>query len=115
MTPIRQWSTVPQHLLRPRLSCKEKWAVLPDNKLSYLKQRSFGKAKLFQTVLYSTEEETLLHICPFSMHIMYVYIGISMYKHSIRVFRKITGMHISGHTCMHPDWGLCTFVFIEWA
>lgn len=76
---------------------------------------------MFQTILCSSEEETVLHVCLFSMHVMYeyigtyVYIGISVYKHSVRVFRKITGVHISGHMYTHADWGLCTFVFIEWA
>lgn len=70
---------------------------------------------MFQTILCSSEEETLSPIDLFSLHVMYVHIGISVYKHHMRVFHKIVGMHVSGHTYMHPDWGLCTFVFIEWA
>lgn len=70
---------------------------------------------MFQTGLYSSEEEMLLHSWV-SVHAMYVYIAyISAYKHSKCVFPKTTGMDVSGHMHIHPEQSFYTFVFIEWA
>lgn len=68
---------------------------------------------MFQAMLCSCEEEMLSHTYLFSLHV--VHIGMSVYKHGMPGFHKIAGVHISRHTDTHPDWGLCAFVFIEWA